>query len=204
MIRVIGKSNQNLFRPTLDLLFRMRHEIFVQEKGWKDLDRGETETDQYDNDSATYAVATDGSDDVTGCFRLYPTVLPHMLSEHFAWMVDGPILQRPDTMELTRFAISKNRRDKHTYHELFLGLLEHCLAENVSGATCLMRTLRIPVIQSIGMTVRPLGLPQDIAGESNTAVLIEMTEESLMRVRQSAGVFSSVMETAATTSSRVA
>jgi acyl-homoserine lactone synthase len=204
VIRIIDKHSQRRFARTLDQHFRLRHEIFVQERGWKDFDRGTIETDQYDNEHSIYAVAVDDDDDAVGCFRLYPTTLPHMLSEQFASMVDGSIVERSDILELTRFSISKRRRDSRTYHELFLGLLEYCLSEGISGTTALMRTLRIPVIQSVGMTVHPLGLSKDIDGEINTAVLLEMTEESLARVRKSAGIFETVMEESNVVASRVA
>jgi acyl-homoserine lactone synthase len=194
MIRIIDQTNRERYAKSLDQLFRMRHEIFVQERGWKDFDRGTIESDQYDNEHAVYAACVDRQDDVIGCFRLYPTTLPHMLSETFASMVDGPIIQRPDVWEVTRYSIAKDRRDSRTFQELFLGLVEYCMSQGIVGTTALMRTLRLPVLQSIGMIVRPLGLPADVGGESNLAVLIETSEQSLMRIRKNAGVVGSVLE----------
>ncbi|MDR3467118.1 MAG: acyl-homoserine-lactone synthase [Xanthobacteraceae bacterium] len=195
MIRVIDRSNRDRFRRTLDQQFRMRRDVFVTERGWKDFDRGAYEMDQYDTEDAVYLVSLDAHDAVIGGMRLYPTLKPHLMSETFAHMVDGPIPQRSDIMELTRFALAAHARHSHTYCELFLGLLEYGLGEGLSGTMALMRTLRIPVIQNLGMTVRPLGLPQDIDGEAQTAVLIEMNEDSLARVRRSAGRSESVLET---------
>jgi acyl-homoserine lactone synthase len=195
MIRVIDRSNRDRFRRTLDQQFRMRRDVFVAERGWKDFDRGAYEMDQYDTEDAVYLVSLDARDAVIGGMRLYPTLKPHLMSETFAHMVDGPIPQRCDIMELTRFALAADARNSRTYCELFLGLLEYGLGEGLSGTMALMRTLRIPVIQNLGMTVRPLGLPQDIDGEPQTAVLIEMSEDSLARVRRSAGRSESVLET---------
>jgi len=196
MIRVIDRLSRDRFRRSLDQQFRLRREIFVAERGWTDFDRGAYEMDQFDTDDAVYLVTLDASETVVGGMRLYPSLKPHLLSETFAHMVDGPVPQRSDIFELTRFALAASARNSRTYCELFLGLLEYGLGEGLSGTTALMRTLRIPVIQTIGMKVTPLGLPQEIDGELQTAVLIELSEESLTRVRRSAGRFESVMEAA--------
>jgi acyl-homoserine lactone synthase len=194
MIRVIDRANCDDFRVSLDQQFRLRREVFVEECGWKEFDRGDYETDQYDTADAIYVVSIDPNENVLGGFRLYPTELPHMLSEVFSSMVEGPILQRSDVLELTRLAIAAPARNSKNYCELFLGLLEYGLSEGISGTTALIRTLRIPIVQSVGMKVIPLGLPKDIDGEMLTAVLFEIDEESLTRVRKSAGVFTTVIE----------
>src|ERR1700704_1203146 len=92
MIRVIDRTNRRQFIRTLDLHFRLRHQIFVKERGWKDFERDDVyEKDQYDNDNATYLISVDDQENVVGSFRLYPTVLPHMLSEQFPATVDGAV-----------------------------------------------------------------------------------------------------------------
>src|SRR5437588_12369221 len=103
MIRLIDRTNFHFFPRTMDQLFRVRHSVFVKEKGWIEFDQdGIYEKDQYDNGEAIYAVALDDYDNAIGCFRLYPTVLPHMLSEQFPHLVDGEVLRRTDVLELTR------------------------------------------------------------------------------------------------------
>jgi len=204
MIRIVNNDNRERYAKSMDQHFRMRHKIFVQERGWKEFERGEIESDEFDDEYATYGLAIDRQDNVVGCFRLYPTTRPHMMSEHFAWMVDGAVPQRPDLLEASRYSIMDGRRDSRTYQELFLGLVEYCLSQGITGTTALARTLRVPILQSIGMIVRPLGLPADIAGESNVAVLLETSEESLARIRRNAGVVGSVLESTETVSHRVA
>jgi acyl-homoserine lactone synthase len=194
MIRIIDRHNRTEFENSLDQNFRLRRDIFVVERGWTDFDRGIYETDQYDTEDTVYVVSIDASDNVVGGFRLYPSVLPHMLSETFAHMVDGRILQRPDIFELSRLGLAQSARNSRTYCELFLGLLECGLALGLSGTTALIRTLRIPVVQTIGLSVIPLGLPREIDQESQTAILIEIDEASLARVRRSANRHESVLE----------
>jgi acyl-homoserine lactone synthase len=195
MIRVIDRTNRHQFIRTLDQHFRLRHEIFVKERGWKDFDvDGIYEMDQYDNDDATYLVSVDEEDEVVGSSRIYPTVLPHMLSEHFAALVDGAVPQRIDLVEFTRLAICKSQRGTRIYFEQFLGLQEFCLGQGMSGATTLVRTHRIPIVQNAGMNVVPLGLSREIDGEMCTAIFIEASEKVLMRMRSVAGISGTVME----------
>lgn len=201
MIRVIDRLTRNHFRGSLDQQFRLRRDVFVVERGWVAFDRGTYEMDAYDTDDAVYLVALDGGETVVGCMRLYPTLKPHLLSETFAHMVDGAVPQRADIWELTRFALAASARNSRTYCEMFLGLLEYGLGEGLSGTTALMRTLRIPIIQNIGMKVTPLGLSQEIDGELQTAVLIEMSEDSHAQVQRSARRFESVLEASAARSS---
>ncbi len=197
MIRVIDRLNRDRFRRSLDQQFRLRRDVFVTERGWTAFDHGAYEMDAYDTDDAVYLVTLDAGETVVGGMRLHPTLKPHLLSDTFAHMVDGAVPRRADIFELTRFALKASARNSRTYCELFLGLLEYGLGEGLAGTTALMRTLRIPVIQNIGMKVTPLGLPQEIDGELQTAVLIEMSEDSLAQVQRSAGRFESVLEPSA-------
>jgi acyl-homoserine lactone synthase len=195
MIRVVDRTNRHRYIRTLDLHFRLRHEVFVKERGWKDFDRdGVYEKDQYDNDDATYLISVDERENVVGSFRLYPTVLPHMLSEQFPAMIDGAVLRRIDILELTRLAICRNQRGTQTYFELFLALQEYCLEQGISGATNLVRTHRIPVVQKAGMNIIPLGLSREIDGEMCTAALLEVSEDVLQRMRKISGISTTVME----------
>jgi acyl-homoserine lactone synthase len=195
MIRMIDRSNRHEFIRTLEQHFRLRHEIFVKERGWKEFDRdGIYEMDQYDNDDATYLISVDEHDEVVGSSRIYPTALPHMLSEQFPALVEGAVPQRIDLVEFTRLAICRSQRGTQIYHEQFLGLQEFCLDQGMSGATTLIRTHRIPIVQKAGMKVVPLGLSQEIDGEMCTAIFIEASEEILMRMRDVAGITGTVME----------
>jgi acyl-homoserine lactone synthase len=195
MIRVINRSNRNEFIRTLDQHFRLRREIFVKERGWKQFDHdGIYEMDQYDNDEATYLISVDEHDEVIGSSRICPTVLPHMLSEQFPALVDGAVPQRIDLVEYTRLAICKTQRGTQIYSEQFLGLQEYCLEHGMCGATAIVRTHRIPVLQGVGMNVMPLGLSQEIGGEMCTAIFIEASEEVMMNMRKVAGISGTVME----------
>ena len=185
MIRVIDRHNRDQFAETLEGQFRFRHEIFVKERGWTDFDRdGCYEVDQYDNDHTIYFAAIDDDERVTGCFRLYPSTLPHMLSEHFRHLIDGDVPARLDVYEMTRISVARTQRGGTTYHELLAGLQEYCLDESIVGATALIRLHRLAAVQMAGFDVKPLGLPQQVGDEQLLAVMFGINHASLSRVLQ--------------------
>ncbi|CAN5233341.1 acyl-homoserine-lactone synthase [soil metagenome] len=204
MIRIIENNNRREFAKSLEQQFRLRHDVFVNELRWRDSDDRQVEIDQYDDEHATYITSVDSHDDVVGCFRLYPTTRPYMLSETFRTLVDGPMPQSLEVFEVTRFAIAKDHRRGRTYQELFLGMIEHSLSRGIVGNVAVMRTMKIPVQLELGISVRPLGLSQPIGDENNTAVYWAMSEEVLDRVRRIAGVVGTVLENADSALHRVA
>jgi acyl-homoserine lactone synthase len=195
MIRAVHDGNSGQFAKILDRQFRLRHEIFVKDRGWSEFEiDGIYEKDPYDNDSTIYIIAVDATDNVAGGFRLYPTVLPHMLAEQFPNLVDRTIPRRRDLLELTRFAMRKTERRSSYYFELLVAIQEYGLDEGLAGYTSVINTLRIPILQSFGFEIEPLGLPQTINGETIIAVLFHVSEECLSRVRKAVNVHTSVFE----------
>jgi acyl-homoserine lactone synthase len=198
MIDIIHSGNARQFGELLDRQFRLRHEVFVGERGWSRFDvDGTHEKDQYDNDNAVYLVAANDDGIVAGGFRLYPTSLPHMLSEHFPGLVDGVLIQRSDVFELTRFAMRKSERRSRHYFELLLAIQEYGLAEGLSGFTSVINPLRIPILQGFGLEIEPLGLPTMIDSEATIAVLFHVKENCLERVRNAVAIHASVLRDSA-------
>jgi acyl-homoserine lactone synthase len=197
MIRVVHSGNNRQFAGILDAMFRLRHDVFVKERGWTEFETdGIYEKDQYDNDAAVYMIAVDATEDVAGGFRLYPTTSPHMITEQFRDLVDGTIPQRSDLLELTRFAMRKSQRRSSHYFELLLAIQEYGLREGLAGYTSVINTLRIPILQGFGFDVAPLGLPQTIDGETIIAVLFRVSEDCRSRIRNKVNIHASVFETA--------
>lgn len=195
MIRIIDQASRLRYRETLDKHFRLRHDIFVKELGWKDFDvDGEREQDPYDDGNAVYCVSLAANDRVVGCLRLYPSTEPHMLSEVFDYLVEGPVPEQSDVVEMTRLAIARDKRLGPTYYEMFAGLQEYCLEEGFVGATAVIKANRVPVVQSAGMIVHPLGLPRDVEGDKLIAVMYEINEGSLADLRKNGGLTGPVLE----------
>src|SRR5256885_15204755 len=86
MIHVITSANRGLYGDELQEHFRIRHAIYVGERGWKALERADgLEKDQFDTGDAIYILGIEGGR-VVGGSRLVPTIKPHLLSEIFPYL----------------------------------------------------------------------------------------------------------------------
>lgn len=189
MIRLVDRENHDRYPYLVDRLFRFRHDIFVKERGWHDFDRaGIYETDQYDNEDAVHFVAVDEVENVIGCCRLTPSLAPNLTHDRFTFLVEGAVPRRSDLFDLTRFAVARGSRGTQTYPELLAGVQEYCIEQGVIGATSIVRTFRIPLLQAAGMNITPLGLPQNVQDENLTAVIFNVSEEILAAARRNAKI----------------
>jgi acyl-homoserine lactone synthase len=160
----------------------------VGERGWKNLMRSNgLEVDSYDNECAVYLLAIDGGR-VVGGQRLYPTLLPHMISEVFAHMAPRGIPQAFNVFEWTRYFVVKGRRTGRTDCRLLAAIQEFCLEEGIREVTAVVEMWWLPRWQQVGFKVRPLGLPTMVEGQPCVAAAIEISQGSLNQVRRLAGL----------------
>jgi acyl-homoserine lactone synthase len=187
-VRIITHDNEHLHRDKLEQYFRLRHEIFVKERGWLDLKRPDArEVDSYDNKNTIYLLAID-QDRIVGGQRLYPTLLPHMISEVFAPMAERGIPSARHIFEWTRYLVVKERRMGRTDCRLLAALQQFCLEEGVTEVTAVVEMWWLPRWQQAGFKVRPLGLPSMIEGQACIAASIQISQDSLDHVRRLAGL----------------
>jgi len=187
-IHVITKENQQLYGDRLEEYFRLRHEVFVEERGWRDLHRPDgREIDAYDNGNAVYLLAID-QDRVVGGQRLYPTVLPHMLSEVFGHMAQRGLPRADRIFEWTRYFVIKERRMGRTDCRLLAAVQQFCLEEGITELTAVVEMWWLPRWQQVGFKVRPLGLPTMVEGQPCIAAAIRISAESLEHVSRLAGL----------------
>ncbi|MDJ1157571.1 acyl-homoserine-lactone synthase [Chelatococcus sp. SYSU_G07232] len=193
MIHVITAGNRSLYASELAQHHLIRHEIFVKERGWSALDRPDgRELDGYDTDETIYLLALDEGR-VVGGHRLFPTTRPHMLSEVFPALVAQKVPSAPDVYEWSRFFIVRERRSGRTYLRLMAAVQQLCLEEGISSITAVIEMWWLPRFHEAGFVVHPLGLPQPVEGVATAAVMIEIREESLARVRQLGDLPASVL-----------
>ena len=58
MIDVVTRHNANLYSEALQQMFKLRHALLVEERGWEDLRKTDgLERDQFDGPDATYLLA---------------------------------------------------------------------------------------------------------------------------------------------------
>ncbi|MGB8630293.1 MAG: acyl-homoserine-lactone synthase [Xanthobacteraceae bacterium] len=194
MIHVITSANRHLYEPELLTHFRLRHEVYVVERNWKELDHADgLERDQFDNQDATYIMAIDNGE-IVGGSRLIPTTNPHLLSEVFPYLASVRGLPRAaDTYEWTRMFVIKSRREGRTMGGqtrgmVICGVLEHCLDNGITGLTALVEMFWLPLFHAMGWKLIPLGLPELISGEWSVAVKMPIDEATLESTRAFHGI----------------
>lgn len=185
MIHVITASNRHEYEDILEQHFKLRHDIFVEERGWKTLARPDgREIDAYDNDDTVYLLAIDERS-VVGGHRLYPTTKATMLGDVFPHLADvGGIPRDPSIWEWSRYFIVKNRRDSSLNLQLMAAVQELCLHEGITCVSAIMETWWLPRFQQAGFNVRPLGLPALVENAWTLAGLIEISADSLEYVKK--------------------
>lgn len=187
-IHVVTRANRDLYQDALRQCFRLRHDIFVDERGWTGLARPDgLEIDAYDDEHAIYLLALDG-DRVVGGQRLYPTLRRHMISEVFPHLVAREIPRSPTVLEWTRYFVVKERRTGRTDCRLLAALQDFCIEEGITHVTAVVEMWWLPRWQQAGFRAKPLGLPAPVEGQPTLAALIEISEESARAARRIAGL----------------
>jgi acyl-homoserine lactone synthase len=160
MIHVVTKANRAIYQEQMEEQFHIRHDIYVKQRKWMDLDRPDgREIDQFDNDDATYLLMLEDNR-VIGGSRFVPTIKPHLMSEVFAFLANVRGVQRGhDIVEWTRIFIVPEKRSVFNLKKMYAGVLEYCLNEGFNTITIVMETWWIPRFLELGWDVIPLGEP---------------------------------------------
>lgn len=188
MIHVISASNRHLYQDAIEQHFKIRHKIFVEERGWKTLERPDgREMDQYDDDDTIYLLAMDEGK-VVGGHRLYPTTKPTMIDEifpHLAAVSGCP--SAPDIWEWSRYFIVPAQRDSDLNLRLMAAVQEFGLDEGISQVSAVIEMWWLPRFQQAGFALKPLGVPALIENAWTIATLIDINESALWTVQQMVG-----------------
>lgn len=193
-VHVVTAVNRHLYEEILDNYHRIRHDVFVKERGWKAIERDDgRDIDAYDGGDTVHLIALDG-DRVVGGERLTPTTVPHMLSEVFPALaaVKGvPI--GASIWEGSRYFVVRERRVGRTDCMLLAALQEFGLDEGITHYSVVIETWWLPRLHEAGFVVRPLGLPTLIENQWAIAAELEVRESSRDRARALGGITGSVL-----------
>lgn len=187
MIHIVTPANVHSYSESMKQIWRLRHEIFVVEKGCTDLSKPDCrEIDQFDTSYAVHFLAKEG-ERVIGYSRLLPTTRPHLLSHVMPQLceVDRPV--GTDTWEWTRQAVARSHRERGKAVNavsiaLLTGIVEWGLASGIRRLVLQMPTFCLLHFVQLHFRARPLGLPQPIGGEDILAVAAEFDERTLARL----------------------
>lgn len=190
MIEIITPDNRPSYHDTLESMYRLRYNVFVDRWGWRipDLPHGQ-DCDAFDTERTVYLVERDPTDgEVICCARLNPTTMPHMFSEIFQEHCNLAGVQAgPDIYEASRYAIHPKRISRR---ELLLvkGRLEwavtwYALQHSISQLTWFM-SQAVYVRNAQLWPTRPLGEPAVFEDDDSTYIpgISSIDHEALVKI----------------------
>jgi acyl-homoserine lactone synthase len=195
MIHAISAVNRHLYEDVLEQHFRLRHDIFVEERHWDTLRKPDgREIDSYDNEDTVYLLALEGRR-VIGGHRLYPTTKPSMMSEvfpHLAAVRGCPA--DPLVWEWSRYFVVRDRRDGPLNLRLMAAVQEFCLNQGIAQVSAIMETWWLPRFHEAGFIVTPLGLPALVENAWTMAAIIDIRRETVDALHDRIGAASIVRQ----------
>jgi acyl-homoserine lactone synthase len=186
-VHLVCSDNRHHYESELDRYFRIRHEIYVKERGWKVLDRPDgREIDQFDTDKTVYLMAIDGGR-IVGGMRMVPTMAPTLLSDIFPQLSLRGIVRRPDAYELSRFFVVRERRGEQQQPRVEAlvqcATMEYGVLLGLRYFTIVCETWCVPILHDQGWRSKPLGLPVVMDGLSNVAVIVDVSNDAVAAIR---------------------
>ncbi|MFZ4606774.1 MAG: acyl-homoserine-lactone synthase, partial [Caulobacter sp.] len=191
MILLLNAANRDAFPALMDDMFRIRHEVFVDLKGWEELRRPDgRETDPWDRADAAYLLAVvDGR--VVGGARFNggggPTLAGQILPELFA---DAPPIGE-DFLEMSRLFARSHAALKDllspVISELLVAAAELQRIVGGRGALTIMELKLAQALLAWGGHPEPLGLPQRTRDGVLVGVMTHATALAARNLRRARG-----------------
>ena len=192
MLMVIPGSEISRHATLMDRVFRFRHSIFVDEKGWMELRQPDgLERDRFDDVHAIHQICLRG-DDIVGYQRLLPTTRPHLLSDVLTDLCHRRPPRGPRVFEWTRFCVAPGSREMRPradgpFLELAQGVVEWGMAHRVDTVTVAIDWRLMVIAMQLRFFVRPLGFPKRIGRDEVVALRMSFNRETLATIRQARG-----------------
>lgn len=198
MIIVVDGLNRNKHSDLLRQMHRLRARVFDARLGWDvQVENGE-ERDLFDTLDPTHIISVDDDGEVVGCMRLLQTTGPHMLADVFSPLLGGePPLRSSRLWEATRFCVDTERLTdrrgrnsiSHVTSEVMIGAFEYGLEAGISDAVAVIDPVMHRVMKRSGNAPADyLGRPTQMGKVVAMAVLMDVTEERIARIREFSGI----------------
>lgn len=196
MIHLVTHANRQRYALQIEQMFRLRHDFYVKERGWRELERADgREIDDYDDEDAVYLLHLDEAGEVDGSYRIRPTAHNSLLADKFRHLVaDGEPPAGQQIWEITRFFLSPQARRavgalrSAVSAELTAGLIEAAVRRRLTHYTLVCDTFFLPRLHALRWPFTHLGLPHDYREGTAMAVLIEAGPHVLEITRATMGL----------------
>ncbi|MER9599187.1 acyl-homoserine-lactone synthase [Mesorhizobium sp. M0244] len=188
-VHVVDASNSFAYQEELDSYFRLRHEIYVDERGWHELRRPDRrEIDSFDTSDAVHLLGIQPGRGVVAGSRLVPSLRPHLMSEIFPQLADDGVPRRPNVFEWTRFFVARDLREPgrpcHAAGVIYCGILEFCIQRHISNLTIVCEDYWFDHLASIGWSPKQLGPSLKRDDMTMIGLMVDVGPSALMATRQ--------------------
>lgn len=169
MVTVLLGSQRAQYPDHFDKLFCLRHQVFVQGRGWSLPCMHGKETDQYDVNEAVYFFDINDDGVIEGSIRLTPTDKYSLLADYFPHLVENGISPRSKYIyEGTRYIVlptDKSRAgNRAAKARLLVGVFEWCLSKKLAYLQTVADSGALSSYVEISPRTTPLGLSHPYGG----------------------------------------
>ncbi|WP_133675178.1 acyl-homoserine-lactone synthase [Aquamicrobium defluvii] len=192
-IHIVNWSNRKAYEEPLERHFRLRHQIYVGERNWRQVERPiPLEIDAFDNADAIYLLGIDDNGNLCGGSRFVPTLKPHLLSDVFPMLADGDVPRGHDIYEWTRIFVApllrKPGEPSLAAGIVLCGLLEAAFVLGIQQISVVCETFWLDRLERLGWPIKRLGPTIDHPDGAIIALLIQVTEAALASSRAAYGL----------------
>ena len=197
-LHVVDRSNRHAYAGYLEDYFKVRHDIYVGERGWLDLARADgREIDDFDSGDAIYLLGICPQRKFVAGSRLLPSLKPHLLNDVFPQLAEGRVPRGEDVFEWTRFfvvpALRSQGRPSNAAGVVYCGIVEFCLKREIRQLSVVCEPHWLQRFESLSWNPVQLGSPLICKDGPIIGILLNISEEALSTTRTFYGITQSVI-----------
>jgi N-acyl-L-homoserine lactone synthetase len=196
MMQLITADYYGNFVGEIAEMHRLRYRVFKDRLNWDVEVSGELESDEFDALHPAYLIQRARDGRVQGCVRLLPSTGPTMLRDAFPLLLDGaPAPTSPAIWESSRFALDLHHDTPKATHglatatyELFAGMIEFGLSRQLTEIVTVTDARMERILRRAEWSLRRIGKPHALGSTLAVAGCLEVSVESLVRIRAAGGL----------------
>ena len=188
--RNILPQQQNIVKE----IYKLRHDVFVDELKWVVASQDKLETDKYDEKPLLYvAHINDDGKTLDGCFRIKPTSGSYMLEDDFNILAPNATLPKSDDIwEVSRFAINKKldlQTTRSVVSSLLIAMWRIGRSLNITDYVCVTEIKFERILRQAGLYTRRYGPPRDFGDCRAVAGIAPINDEVIARMEARAAKY---------------
>jgi N-acyl-L-homoserine lactone synthetase len=196
MMQLITADYYGNFIDAVTEMHRLRYRVFRERLNWDVQFSGDMEIDEFDALHPAYLIQRARDNRVQGCVRLLPSTGPTMLRDTFPLLLDGAPAPNSTTIwESSRFALDLHHDTPKATHglatatyELFAGMIEFGLSRQLTEIVTVTDARMERILRRAEWSLRRIGKPRALGSTLAVAGYLEVSIESLARVRAAGGL----------------